>query len=141
MLDIFGLQRKTLKYSKFWIHQGGRIYLTRCSWGCSTNTFVIHWVIHWLIPWSFSFKSSTHYYTQTVRARKLKFWKNVHLTPHVTCHMSHFMCHMTHVMCHISHVTCHLIFYIFFLLLKLLELVGRGSVISYAWCAYWQFYI
>ena len=31
---------------------------------------------------------STNLHSQTVRARKLKFWKKVHLPPPVTCHIS-----------------------------------------------------
>ena len=35
-------------------------------------------MLHSLILWSFSSKSSTHHYTQTVRAIKLTFWEKVH---------------------------------------------------------------
>ena len=53
------------------------------------------------IQWSFSSKSSKHDNSQTVRARKLKFWENVH-PPHV----SHFMCHESSVTCQVPGVTC-----------------------------------
>ena len=58
--------------------------------------------------WSFSSKSSMHHNSQTVRARELKFWENVHPTPCVMCHVSCVMCHVSCVTCHVSHVTCHL---------------------------------
>ena len=32
-------------------------------------------------------------HSQTVWARDLKFWENVHLSPCATCHMSHVLCH------------------------------------------------
>ena len=44
--------------------------------------------------------SSNHHNFQTVRARDLKFWHNVH---HPIC----VMCHMSRVTCHMSCVTCH----------------------------------
>ena len=31
--------------------------------------------------------------SQTVKSRELKFWENVHLPSHVTCHVSHITCH------------------------------------------------
>ena len=56
---------------------------------------------------------------QTVRARELKFWENVHPPQRVMCHVSCVMCHVSHVTCHVSHVTCHYFFYyIFFCLIK-----------------------
>ena len=44
----------------------------------------------------------------TIRARKLKFWDNVHYPLCVTCHMSCVMCHMTCVTFHMSHVICNI---------------------------------
>ena len=35
----------------------------------------------------FSCKSSTYHYSETVKARELKFWENVHPSPCVQCHM------------------------------------------------------
>ena len=35
-----------------------------------------------------------HLHSQTVRARELKFFREVHLAPPVTCHMSHVTCQM-----------------------------------------------
>ena len=66
-------------------------------------------------PWAFSSRYSTNLHCQAVRARKLKFFENVHLPPPVTCHISHVMCHISHVMCHMSHVTCHMSHVTFFL--------------------------
>ena len=45
--------------------------------------------------------------SQTERARKLKFWENIHLTLCVMCHVSVVMCHVSLVMCHVSPVMCH----------------------------------
>ena len=62
------------------------------------------------------------------------------------CHVSHIMCHVSYVTCHVSPVTYHM--YFFFLqfnkkklkklhnkkiLVKVLELVGRGYVINGAY--------
>ena len=49
--------------------------------------------------------SSKHLHSQTVRARKLKFSKKVHLPPPVMCYLSHVTCHMSHVTCPISCLT------------------------------------
>ena len=38
--------------------------------------------------WPFSSKPSKHHYTQTVTARELKFWENVHPSRHVRCLVS-----------------------------------------------------
>ena len=57
---------------------------------------------------SCSSQSSKHCLSQTVKARELKFWENVHPPPFVKCHMSHVTCHMSCVRCHVSDVTCHL---------------------------------
>ena len=51
---------------------------------------------------------SNHHNFQTVRARDLKFWHNVHCPQCVMCHMSHVTCHVSRVTCHVSHVTCHM---------------------------------
>ena len=53
---------------------------------------------------------------------------------HVMCHASCVMYHMPHVMGHVSHVTCHIIYkYLYFMLDKLVELFGGGSVINKAY--------
>ena len=54
-----------------------------------------------LTDWSFSSKYSRHLQFQTVWARDKKLLENVHLSPCVTCHVSHITCHMSHVTCHI----------------------------------------
>ena len=63
---------------------------------------------------SFSSRYSWYHKSQTVRARELKFWENVH--PPQTCHMScvtcHVPCHVSDVTCHVSHVT--FLFFIIF---------------------------
>ena len=78
---------------------------------CSTNTFVIHQLINWaghpLVP-----ICSIYCYSQTIRARELKFWENVHPTP---C-----------VMCHVSRVTCNFFFIFYFFLIT-------KSVKSFVW--------
>ena len=74
---------------------------------------------------AFFSQSSKHHKSQTVRARELKFWENVHPPPCVTCQVSsvtcpvsHGRCHISGVMCqvscHMSHVTCQIFIYIFF---------------------------
>ena len=75
---------------------------------CVAVSFTNTSVTHQLTYSSFVVVSSKHLHSQTVRARKLKFWEKVHLPPPVTCHMSHVACHMSHVTCHMSHVKCHM---------------------------------
>ena len=55
--------------------------------------------------------SSRHCQSQTVRARELKFWENVHPPPLVTCHMSQVTCHMLNITFHISYIS--LFFFLF----------------------------
>ena len=88
---------------------------------CYQCVYLGYSLIHSLSDWSVSSKPSKHYYTQTVKARELKFWENDHPPPSVTCHvssvrcqvlcvrchMSHVRCHMSGVMCQVSHVRCH----------------------------------
>ena len=66
-------------------------------------------LIHSLIGDLFSFKSSKHHKSQTIRARELTFWENVYPPPHVTCHMSHVTCHVSCVTCRVWHVTFFLL--------------------------------
>ena len=56
---------------------------------------------------------------------ELKFWGNVHLPKHVTCHVSHVTCHMSHVTCHMSHVLCRMSQF-FFSRTKWWSLAGEG---------------
>ena len=71
---------------------------TRCSRGCSINTFKIRW--------SFHSESSRHCLSKTVRAGELKFWENCYPPPCVTCTMSHAMCQVSCVTRQVSGVTC-----------------------------------
>ena len=57
---------------------------------------------------SFSSRYSQHHKSQTIRAKELTFWENVHPTPCVMCHLSPVTCYLSHVACHMSPVTCHL---------------------------------
>ena len=57
---------------------------------------------------SFSSQSSKHHNSQTVRARDLKFWENVHP---ILC----IICHMSLVTCHLSPVTYHIFIYLLLL--------------------------
>ena len=66
------------------------IYQTRCSWGCSTNTFVIYSVCHPFVQ-----RSSNHLHSQTVGARHQLFLEIVHLPPHVICNVSSVTCHIS----------------------------------------------
>ena len=84
-------------------------------------------LINWLTDWWFFEISSKLCVSQTVKARKLKFWGNVHYPLCVMCHMSCVTCHVSHVTCHMSHVKCHVSH------VNLVELVGGGSVINGAY--------
>ena len=61
------------------------------------------------------------------------------LPPNI-CHMSHATCHVSHVRCHVSDIMCHLscffFLFFFFFLDKVLELVGRVSIINRAYPVY-----
>ena len=63
---------------------------------------------------AFSSQSSRYHKSQTIRARELKFWENVHPPQHVTCHVSRVTCHVSRVTCHMSRVTCHVSHVTFF---------------------------
>ena len=63
-------------------------------------------LIKWVSQSSFSSRYSQHHDSQTVRARELKFWENVHPTPCVMCHLSHVTCHISPVTCHLSPAKC-----------------------------------
>ena len=60
------------------------------------------WTIYCLSESSFTSKSSKHLHSQTVRARGLKFWEDVHCSSPSTCHVSCVMCHMSCVTCKMS---------------------------------------
>ena len=63
--------------------------------------------VNWLMNWvTLSSKPSKHHYNQTVRARELTFWENVHPPLFVTCQMSIVRCHISCVMCLVSGVRC-----------------------------------
>ena len=64
-------------------------------------------LIKLLINSSFYSKPLKHHYNQTVIARELKCWENVHPPPRVTCQVSGVMCQVSNVRCHVSHVMCH----------------------------------
>ena len=49
--------------------------------------------------------SSRYFHTQTVKARDLNFWHNIHQTMYVTWHMSYVKCHMSGVTFQLSYVT------------------------------------
>ena len=60
--------------STFWV-----LFETFChSELTSCYSLRIRWLIH----------PSKHHYTQTVRARELMFWENIHRVSHVRCHVS-----------------------------------------------------
>ena len=67
-----------------------------------------------------------HCLSQTVRARELTFWHNVHLKPCVTCHVSHVPCHMS---------------LLIFFVNKVVELIGGGYVIYKAYPFFILFYL
>ena len=92
---------------------------TRCSKGCSTNTFVSRYFIHRFCNSSFVEISSKHLHSKTIRDKQLKFWGKVHLPLHV-------MCHVSWVMCLLSRVTCHMFFSFSFLLTKYWSYLVEG---------------
>ena len=61
--------------------------------------------------WSSVDISLEQLHSQTVKARKLKFWDMVCLPPNVMCQMLLVTCHVLFVMCHMWHIKCHLFFY------------------------------
>ena len=91
------------------------------------------WTIKSVCQWAFSSKSSKYHKSQTVRARNLKFWGNVHPPQYVTWHMSRFMCHMSHVTCCMSCVICHMYLSSSSFLDKLVKLIRGGSVFNGAY--------
>ena len=94
------------------------------------------WLIHSLTNSSFSSKYSRHLHSQTVWARDLEFWENVHLPWCVTCHISHVTGHMLCFTCCVSHIACHIKIKKIKLKKKrkkVVELVSGGSVINGAY--------
>ena len=79
-------------------------------------------LIYSLSESSFVKISSKHLHSLTVKPKKLKFLKEVHLLPTVMCQISCVKCHMSHVTCHVSLVM--------FFFDKLVKRVGGGSVIN-----------
>ena len=65
----------------------------RCYFRCSQAVLHTHLLFIFTL-FSFSSKSSKHHYTQTVRARNLKLWENIHPN-----YVSYFMCHVSVVRC------------------------------------------
>ena len=78
---------------------------------------------------------SIHCYSQTIRARELKFWENAHPTPCVMGHMSRVTCHVSLVTCHMSYVILLFYILIFFFLSKNFLQSGRASRwrVCYQW--------
>ena len=79
-------------------------------WGEHSRTFRIAYFLNtgiqgalmrWKLtnPWCFRTRtrSSEHHYTQTLRARELNFWENVHLQQRVTCQVSQVKCQVSGV--------------------------------------------
>ena len=106
LVNKINLTPKQLMYSgqRFAISQCFPLYgiefsLFMCADSSKDTTiFVIHeWGSYSL--WKIS---SKHHYSQSVRARELKFWDIVHLSPCVTCHMSNATCHLSSNTCHVK---------------------------------------
>ena len=57
-----------------------------------TPLSLIHSFIASIINSYFSSQSSNYHHSQTIRAKDLTFWDNVHHQLCVTCHMTHVMC-------------------------------------------------
>ena len=67
---------------------------TWCSWGCSTNTFIMDSLIQWVILF---LKISRMSSLQNQNTQGAEIWENVHLPPRIPCPM---------LPCHVSRVTC-----------------------------------
>ena len=123
----------------------------RVSWQLLVEGCIPNIVLEWNIK---KFKDAFFYYTQlskvtstrstrslkyhesqTIRARELKFWDNVHPdhVSHVSCQVSGFRCLVSVVRCQVLCV--HYLYYIFinFLFDKGFGLVDGGSVINGAY--------
>ena len=107
------------------ICQSCTLYLTDLVYPGLFYKHLCHWLTDWLTDSAFSSKPSNHPYTQTARARELKFWENGHPPPRVTCHLSGVRCHVSGVTCHVSPVTFYFLFFF-----KVVELVDGRSVIN-----------
>ena len=75
--------------------------------------------------------SLKHCQSQTGRAKKLKFWENVHPTTCVMCHMSYVTCHVSRITCHVSNVfsfsfSFFFSFFLFFYLKKIGQCGGAS---------------
>ena len=90
-------------------------------------------LIHSLSNWAFPSKPSKHHYTQTVRARKRKFWENIHPPLCVTCQVSGVTCQVSHVRFHMSGVTCQVSHVRWLFFDKVVGLVSGGFVINGAY--------
>ena len=77
--------------------------------------------------WSFFSESSKPLHSQTVQARDVKFWENVHLPTCVMCLVSCVVCHVSHITCHMSKVTCNMSH------IKHFKLAGKWSAINGAY--------
>ena len=72
-------------------------FLDKPQWravACSTNTSPII-SVGWLVGHPFFKISSEHCLSQTVKARELKLWEDIHPLPCVTCHMSYVTCQVS----------------------------------------------
>ena len=54
-------------------------------------------LIHTFINSSFSSKPSKYHYTQSIRAKELKFWENFHHVSHVRCQVSGVRCLVSYI--------------------------------------------
>ena len=97
--DLLVLVLLSAHVKRFTVSRMQNFEQTRCSWGCSTNTFVIHSFIESVTD-PYVQISSKYCLFQSVRAKEPNFGENVHPPLHVICHMSCFMCHMSCVTCH-----------------------------------------
>ena len=72
----------------YWHRKGDIWHKIGDRWQATDERWLIKRVILFL-------KSSNYLHSQTVRARDLKFWDNVHHHLCVMCHVSCVMCHMS----------------------------------------------
>ena len=107
-----------------WGGSGNKVHHPRVS---RVTCHISHVMCH-LSPVTYYVSHITwHQYSQTVRARDLTFWDNVHHPMRVICHISCVNWLMSHLTSHIGLVPKKNM-YIFSCADKFLDLIGEGSV-------------
>ena len=119
-----------------------------------TPCYSLHWFNKWLTHSSIVKISSKLLHSQTVRARDLKLWDNVHHPLCVTCHMSLFTYKFSHVRCHftaifidilkfsysINHLLGCFLLYLLkqFIIFSKLKYFNRSTAQNYYWLVFYE---